>query len=302
MSTVYKNKDLSVFNKRIAKIVGDIEDEKLDKFEPTRAKMEEINRIVLAYIKEHGRKIYGGYSQDMLIHQRNPTIPLKKIHELDIDFYSPDPIKDLIALENTFFDKGFKFLYGKNAIHGETFKLFVNQMETCDISYVPKNIYNSIKFIKVDGILYTHPEFMMIDLYKIITDKYFSSFRWEKSFRRLFLLHKYYSIPTLFYKSPLDQYLISYGKHKQDSTLDKINVIIVKWLQDNKDTIMLMGNTIFNWYYRMSGIDKSHDRKYKNIKMLPITSYIVSSMDYSAHTEALLSAFMKVANKDNSNI
>ena len=42
---------------------------------------------------------------------------------------------------NKLHEKGFKYVEGKEAIHKETYKVFANLENVCDISYVPKNIY-----------------------------------------------------------------------------------------------------------------------------------------------------------------
>ena len=88
--------------------------------------------------------------------------------------------------------KGYKDVVGKEALHKETYKIFAKNYNVVDISYVPNNIYSNIPYIEKDNIRYTHPSFTMIDLMRMITEPFFSSWRWAKIVKRIHLLQKYY--------------------------------------------------------------------------------------------------------------
>ena len=65
---------------------------------------------------------------------------------------------------------------------GKIEEIFVNFAMYCDITYVPNNIYHRIPFVEIDEIYYVHPSFTTIDMYRIMSEPFFSNFRWEKNF------------------------------------------------------------------------------------------------------------------------
>src|SRR3990172_8723129 len=186
---LYNNKDVEFVNEKIDDITDVIEHKKLEIFEPTKQELMDANKVVMQFIKDKKRKIYGGFAQNKAIVNKKPEDAFYDEDDIpDIDVYSPEPIKDLIELSDILHAKGFKHVDGKEAEHKETYKIFANYAKVCDLSYVPRNIYYKIPFIEIDGIQYTHPSFTYIDLYRMLTDPYFSSFRWKKIFPRLYKL------------------------------------------------------------------------------------------------------------------
>jgi hypothetical protein len=133
----------------------------------------------------------------------------------------------------------------------------------CDISYVPKNIYDKISFIELDGIRYTHPSFIYIDFYRIITDPYFSgSFRWKKIFVRLYKLQKYYPFNKAT-KSLNSAYDIPAEKAKMVTMIHKNLYDQIK----NKSNFIVFGQYAYNVLLEKSGIlkDSVLSKKYKII-------------------------------------
>jgi len=188
---LYTLKEVEIVNEKIDKVVDEIEEEKLKIFEPTKKEMMDMAQVVLNYIKVNKRKIYGGYAQNQIIKNKNVDDAFYKDDALiDIDFYSPEPITDIVNLAKEFHEKGFKYIEGKDAQHKETYKLYVNFHNVCDISYSPRNVFYKVPFVEINGVQFCSAGFMMIDLFKIISDPYFSLFRWKKVFPRIYLLQK----------------------------------------------------------------------------------------------------------------
>ena len=270
---LYNKEDVELVNKNIDKFIDEIEDKKLDIFEPGRDEIKLIENIVYDYIRSRKIKVYGGTSQNALVKAKNPadgwygsnTIP-------DIDVYSPDPINDAINLCNILHEKKFRNVRSSEAEHIETYKVFVNFREVCDFSYVPRNIYNRIPFIEINGINYVHPSFMMIDLYKMLTDPYFSSFRWKKTFPRIQLIQKHYPFPKPA-KSIPNVFTIN---HKLiDPILKNIDGFI-----KTRNSLILIGQIGYNYILAESGL---HSNKYKYLDVpfyeLLSTNYIKDASD-----------------------
>ena len=107
----------------------------------------------------------------------------------DIEFYSYEPVKDLVELTDLIHKEGYLNTVGKSGVHQGTYKIFSNFHNYCDISYMPKNIYDRCPTIKIDNLFYTHPHFMLIDAFRVYTDLLTSNFRLSKTFNRFTKLH-----------------------------------------------------------------------------------------------------------------
>ena len=66
--------------------------------EPNEDEYTMVRKIILKFIKEKKRLIYGGYAQNELIKSKNIKDDFYGDTRADIEFYTPDPIKDLIEL------------------------------------------------------------------------------------------------------------------------------------------------------------------------------------------------------------
>lgn len=279
---LYNLKDVELVDKEIDSITDEIERKKLDIFEPTRAEIMEANKIVMDFVKEHKRKIYGGYAQNKTIIAKNPEDAFYGPDEIpDIDVYSPEPLKDLVELCNKLHSAGFKNVVGQEALHKETYKIFVNQVNVIDLSYVPRNIYNKIAFIEIEGINYVHPSFVYIDMYRMMTDPYFSgSFRWKKIFSRLHKLQKHYPFNKAT-KGLNNAYDVPSDKKE---TVRKINRFLFDSIK-NKETYIVVGQYAYNYLLEESSImqDKKTGSKYKliDIPFMQVisTNYIPDTVD-----------------------
>jgi hypothetical protein len=110
----------------------------------------------------------------------------------DIEFYSFEPLKDVVDLCDLLHSKKFKNVEGKDGIHPETYKIFVNFQNYCDLSYIPKNVADNMPYIEDKGLRYAHPHFMLTDAFRVYTDPLNSFFRLDKTFGRFNTLMKYY--------------------------------------------------------------------------------------------------------------
>ena len=183
--------------------------QKLDIIEPRISEVNSVYSLIKDFIISKKRKIYGGYALNLLIMQKNKSLAFYDESDTpDIDFYSPEPLKDLKELCDIIHNAGFSPVVGQEAQHKETYAIFVNYKEYCNISYMPYNIYNKLKFIeytyndsKTKTMVLTHPWFMMIDYFRMFTDPMISFWRLEKTYERYILLQKTYPLPLI--KSPL---------------------------------------------------------------------------------------------------
>lgn len=255
---------------------------KLTKYEPT---LEEINKVrneILLFVQEKKRIIYGGYAQNSLILSKNKKDAFYKETDLaDIEFYSPDPIGDTIDLCDRLKTKGFKYVEGKEGVHQETYKIFSNFINYCDITYMPPNIFNNCPTIEVFGARMTHPHLMLIDAYRVYTDPMTSYFRLKKTFTRFNVLMKYYPFDEKMLYNKVEQQ--GYNKQKTEELLKYIRRYII-----HKNKLIVVGQYAFNQLIKKAKAPGSYlvDENY----------YQVISTDYGNDLNKIMNVLKKKYN------
>ena len=282
---LYQSSDIKLLESNIDNILDKLHDKRMALFGPSADEISQITNIVHGFIKDNKRKVYGGYALNLYIKDKNPNdaiYPDKIIPPPDIEFYSPEPIKDLIELCNILFDKGFKYVVGKDAIHKETYKLTVNLIDYCDITYVPKNIYNRMPFKEINGFQLIEPSFMTIDYLRMLSDPINSYWRIEKSFKRFILLNKYYPLPIIKKELKIKQYDDSTIYNLLDKTLDFLK---------NRQTTIVIGLYALNFYINQSGVLTKGYKKYVRLNKVPY--YEIISTNFKEDTNNLINELKK---------
>lgn len=237
-----------------------------------------IEGIILQYIRDKHLKVYGGVALNMYIKEKNPSDAFYSDNDIhDVEFYSPDPIKDLLNLCNIFFDKGYKDVVGKEALHTETYKIRVNGTGYCDISYVPKNVYFRMPFKVINGLYLINTNFMTIDYLRMLNDPIISYWRLEKAVSRFYLLQKYYPLPHIEDK-------LYPPSNTHDKITEELMNETISFLKNKKSVIML-GFYTYNYLLEHSGILKSGKTYFSPID-LPYYEFL--SSDYSTDADDLL--------------
>jgi hypothetical protein len=276
---MYSAIDVELVKNNIDPIIDKIEFDKLNIYEPTKDQQMQVINVVLQYIKDKKRKVYGGTAQNKLVVHKNPKDGFYPEHDIpDIDFYSPEPLQDMKAICDLLYEQkiGDNIIEGKEAQHKETYTIFANYENACDISYVPKYIYNKIPFVEIDGIHYVHPSFIYIDLYRVLTEPHFSSRTWGKHFGRLVLIQKHY--PFKVYKEKLNS---AYDVPKElEPQILEINKFILNMIK-NKDSYIVTGQYAYNYYLEYSQIMKSDNKIYSYIN-IPLIQIISTNYMYDA--------------------
>lgn len=280
---LYNDTDLNTFKNHIHDVIEKITDIVNNDYAPTKTERIAVQKVILEFARDKKRKMYGGYALHLAIKEKKIGVSFYKEEELymkDLDLYSPEPLKDLVELCDILAEKGFTHIYAREATHAESYTLEVNKQPYCDFSYVPRNVYNKIPFITVDGLTVTYPYFMAIDYLKIFSDPILAaSFRWEKSFERFYMLQKYYPI------KPSKKTL-----NIEDKLPKNIFDILYKFSENNK-TIALTGFQAYNMYFEVSKIERPY------IKKLNIPYFEFVSTDYEQDVKKILELLENVLDK-----
>jgi len=252
-----------------------IENQQIQPPQPTKEDIDNIVKITMKFISDKKRKIYGGYAQNKCVSLKNKADAFYSDNDIpDIDVYSPTPIEDLVELCNTLHDSGYTDVIGKEAMHKETYKIFTKGYNAIDLSYVPKQIYDNIPFIESDNIRYVNPSFAMIDLYRMMSEPLFSSWRWKKIFNRLFLLQKHFPFADVKY----NQHSLKHQKLTND-TFQKLSNDILDFVTNN-NSIYVIGDFAYNELVKFANM--------KEVRPINIHSYQIISTDYKNNAVNLI--------------
>jgi hypothetical protein len=270
---MYTTKDNDNLQKNLDDIKQQVDNIILTKLEPTLDKRWEIVHIVRQFVIDKKRKIYGGFALNELIKEVSPDDVFydeKNVKCWDIDFYSPYPIIDAIELANILHEKGFKHIRAGEALHEETYKIYVETEDFVDITYVPKPIYNKIPFKPINGMRITGVHWLMIDYLRVMTDPLTSYFRIDKVFSRLCKLVTHFPLPH-------NTSVIEIDPPDRDLKIAFENIF--EYLIDNK-TCINVGMYAYNHLINESQIterkssDKHHSRSKNGKKIETIMNYI----------------------------
>ena len=123
--------------------------------------------IVKQFIQNNKRILVGGMAIDIALRSKNSKLyPDNKFP--DYDFYSPEFHIDAYKL-GTILSKEFDGISVIIAFHVSTMKVRLNFQEVADITYIPKNIYDTIPTITHMNFIVVHPHFQMIDQHRALS-------------------------------------------------------------------------------------------------------------------------------------
>ena len=168
---------------------------KKEKLAPLLKDIKKIKKIIYDFIKSKKRILYGGTAWNHLIKDKKEADCFYDDDEHhDIEFYSVEPIKDLKEICDIFNKEGYQYVTGTNASHAESYIIFVDFHEYCNITYMPGNIYYSQQVITINGLRIIHPRFAVIDVLRMYCDPYNGLWRLDKAFERSNILFKHYPL------------------------------------------------------------------------------------------------------------
>ena len=171
----------------------DESDEKKAKRLANAAEVTQMINVVEDFLRKKGLICYGGTAINNIL-PKQAQFYNRDLEVPDYDFYSPNAMDDAKALADVFHAKGFSEIEAKAGVHFGTYKVFVNFIPIADITLLHPSIFKSMRkeAIKIDGILYSPPNFLRMNMYLELSRPEGDVSRWEKIFKRLTLLNQYY--------------------------------------------------------------------------------------------------------------
>ena len=173
----------------------DMAQEKMGKRVVNSDDIQEMIRILEEFLRRKGLVCYGGSAlneelpEEDRFYNKDAEIP-------DYDFYSPNALDDAKELADIYHKKGYEDVEAKSGQHHGTFKVYVNFIPIADITYMPKELFNTIKkdAIRINGILFSPPNLLRMGSYLELSRPAGDTSRWEKVMKRLALLNKHYPL------------------------------------------------------------------------------------------------------------
>jgi hypothetical protein len=200
MVVLYDEKNIDIITNNLDKISNKARKYALEnKITPSLVTYNKVIKIIKNYIEKNKRVVYGGYAyNELIIHKNEKDRIYSKdgLDQADIEFYSFEPIIDLINIGNELKELGYKNIQVKSAMHLETFTLFVDYFGYCDASYMPSNLFHKMPLWQFGKLKLAHPKFILIDILRMYNDPINSYWRIEKNFKRAIKLLKYYPLDT----------------------------------------------------------------------------------------------------------
>lgn len=193
---LYRPVDIQAITDALDKIVEDATEIKKKTLEPTLDECKQVKEVINDYIMKKKRIVYGGTAYNTLIIQKSKSDAIYKPSDCkDVEFYSPKPIEDIMELADILHEKNFKFVQVRQAMHAETYSLFVNFEQYCDVSYMPSNVFSNMPALNIGGIMYAHPNWILVDILRQYNDPITSYWRLkDKTFFRASTLLKHYPL------------------------------------------------------------------------------------------------------------
>jgi hypothetical protein len=153
-----------------------------------------IFKLVETFLKKKKNVCYGGIAIDALLPDNDKIYDTNDLP--DYDFFSPNALSDAKELADIYLNNGYSEVEAKSGQHHGTYKVFVNFEGVADITNVPHGLFNVIKkkSVNKNGILYTDPNFLRMSMYLELSRPDGDTSRWEKIFKRLSVINKYYPI------------------------------------------------------------------------------------------------------------
>jgi hypothetical protein len=210
--------------------------------EPAAHESNRVRAFIFDFIREKQRVVYGGTALNAFLIQNDPEEAIYEAdadEPADIEFYSWRAMDDIRELCDRLFEAGFRQVEARMAMHNDTYAISVNLKRYCDVTYMPRNLFDVLPACKMaDGLRYVHPHFTTIDYLRVINDPLTCYFRLEKDVRRLQTIDR--SFPLL-----ADSETFPMGPA---ATIDPIVRSFATW----RDTVVVTGRWAYEFFARMA--------------------------------------------------
>lgn len=205
------------------------------------ADVQKMISIVEQFLRRKRLVCYGGTAINALL-PKHDKFYNKDTDLADYDFFSKNPVKDAKELSDIFYNAGFEEVEAKSGQHHGTYKVFVNFIGMADITYLNKDIFDTLQkdAHTVGGILYCPPNYLRMSMYLELSRPEGDVSRWEKVLKRISLLNKHHPLKKMDCEKTLFQRQLSPATQKLVNDKTLYNIV--------KDTLVGEGVVFFGGF------------------------------------------------------
>ena len=198
-----------------------------------------ILEIVEDFIRSKKLLLYGGTAINNILPE-NAQFYDRDIEIPDYDMYSTNALEHAKELADLYYSRGYIDVEAKSGVHYGTYKVFVNFISVADITQLNENIFKSLfkDSITRNAMHYTPPNYLRMSMFLELSRPAGDVSRWEKVYKRLMLLNKYYPLKPEVHCNP-KKFQRSMKTHLDQQ--EKLYTII-------RDTLIDQGVVFFGGY------------------------------------------------------
>ncbi len=168
------------------------------------------------FIIRKARILYGGTAIDHALRLKGDKLYDDNAIP-DLDFYSPENIKDAYELAEIFYGMGYKEARAIVGIHPTIMKVDIGGNHwICDIAYFTPALYDTLPTLIYQDMRSVHTDYQRIDVHSSLAFPYDNPprevifDRWEKDIKRFNIFDKYYPWLPI---ADLDKHIAPYKSH-----------------------------------------------------------------------------------------
>lgn len=277
----YANKEEeTLFKSHLETLCKNHREKELELIKPDGKSIDQMRQIILDYVKEKQRIIYGGYAMDILLKEKTDgkVFVYDELCKPDVEFYTDDLQSDVMELCILLREKGgFIGVMSEEGVHPSTWKIKAClNTAICDVTYFPTQLYSVIPTIKSrKGYLCAHPWHMMIDTYTVYSKPLINYFRLTKTYSRAQLLLQSFPLDYPESRNCRGNNKNRHSHKPQLVVVDKVS----EWIKSSSNSsLLLTGSTAHDAFMKVSGLET---------RMHWDTFMVVASTNYTEDVKAL---------------
>ena len=186
----------TLLEKEILLLRKAIEEEEQKKRDIVKNKViKNIFQILENFLREKKLVCYGGTAINNILPPYDQFYD-KNIELPDYDFFTPNALNDAKELADIYYNHGFDEVEAKSGVHIGTYKVYVNFIPIADITQLDEDLFKAIQNNAIirKNIYYAPPNYLRMAGYLELSRPDGDISRWEKVWKRLYLLNKNYPL------------------------------------------------------------------------------------------------------------
>jgi hypothetical protein len=227
--------------------IKSIADRKADELE--RRQYEKYNplfKLAVRFLKKEHVLMYGGSALNDLMPEKLKFYPEQTMPDIDVFTKNAKGVAHRVV--QAYKKKGYELASFREALHENTYKVFVDGLQVLDISDVPEHVYKKLSRGSVKGSLglkIVNPDFLRMSLHLMLSHPN-DAHRWTKVYQRLVYFY------TVFPPKKCPSHTKDEFKDKKGAPTELVEKFMA-WLKD-KPYVMFGGQQIQHMLFKTDSL------------------------------------------------